>query len=220
MKIRSIRALAAAAIAGVAIAGVVAPAIAGDAKGEKSHAHATVGAPAPAFTAVDFNGKTHKLADFKGKIVVLEWFNPECPYVVGHYGAKTSVNTFNELNKGGDVVWVLVNSSAPGLQGNGAELNKAKAKEWGVNFPIINDEKGEMGHAFDAQTTPHIFIINKDGVLAYAGAIDNDKSIKGEKRGAPEYVNYVKQAVNQIRAGETVTPAETKAYGCSVKFAK
>lgn len=224
MKIRAIRMLAAAAVAGVGIASVVAPALAGD---PKDHAHkeaaattaaGKVGAPAPAWTAVDMDGKSHKLSDFKGKIVVLEWFNPGCPFVVSHYEAKTSLNTYGELSKGGDVVWLLVNSSAAGKEGNGADLNKGKAKAWGVNFPIINDEKGDIGKAYGAKTTPHIFIINKEGVLAYAGAIDNDNSIKGEKRGKPEYVNYVKQAVNQIRTGETVTPSETKSYGCSVKY--
>lgn len=221
MKIRSLSFLGALALA--AGAAIVAPAVAGDHK-DHSHAAATaaaIGAPAPAWTGVDMlTGKSHNLSDFKGKIVVLEWYNPECPYVVSHYKAKTSANTYGELTKAGnDVVWVLVNSGAPGKQGAGVEKNKTIASQWGVTMPIINDESGKIGKMYDAKTTPHMYVINKEGVLVYAGAIDNDSNPKGEKRGQPGYVNYVLQAVNAVRAGETVAPAETKPYGCSVKYA-
>lgn len=175
-----------------------------------------IGAPAPVFLGVDIDGAKHSLADFKGKIVVLEWFNPECPFVKRSFDNKVAVNTYNQY-KGKDVVWVLVNSGAPGQQGNGIEKNKQAKATWGFDFPIIADEAGVIGHMYGATNTPQMFIIGKDGTLMYAGAVDNDNA--GDKFGKPGYVNYVDQALKQIIAGETVTQSQTKPYGCSVKYA-
>lgn len=178
-------------------------------------AAAKVGAPAPAFTLKDTDGKTVNLADLKGKVVVLEWFNPECPYVKKHHEKFTTmIDTYNAFKDKG-VVWVAINSGAAGQEGAGLEKNKKAATDWKLPYPVLLDETGATGKAYGAKTTPHMYIINTDGVLAYAGAIDNDRS--ADKAGT---VNYVKQALTQVLAKETVTEAETKPYGCSVKYSK
>ena len=174
---------------------------------------AKVGAPAPAFTLKDTDGKTINLADLKGKVVVLEWFNPECPFVKKHHEKfNTMVDTYNAFKDKG-VVWVAINSGAAGQEGAGLEKSKKAAADWKLPYPVLLDESGATGKAYGAKTTPHMYIINTDGVLAYAGAIDNDRS--ADKAGT---VNYVKQALTQVLAKETVTEAETKPYGCSVKY--
>ncbi len=181
--------------------------------GDHGHAHAAVGQAAPTFTLTDTDGNTHNLADYKGKVVVLEWFNPQCPFVVRHYKDQTMINTYNEFKDQG-VVWIAINSGAAGKQGAGLELNKQMKSEWNIPYAVALDESGKVGHMYAAKTTPHMYIINKDGVLAYAGAIDNDPS--GKDTGA---TNYVAQALKQVLAGETVTETNTKPYGCSVKYA-
>jgi peroxiredoxin len=174
-------------------------------------AAAKIGDQAPAFQLTDTDGKTVKLADYKGKVVVLEWFNPGCPVVVGHYEADTMNKTIAKF-KENQVVWLRINSGGPGKQGHGLEVNKNAKTEWNIKTPILLDEEGTVGKAYGAKTTPHCFVINADGVLVYAGAIDNGKPDKiGD-------INYVEKAVQQTLAGETVTTAETKAYGCGVKY--
>lgn len=183
-------------------------------KDDKKSDKATVGETAPSFELTDTDGKTVKLADYKDKIVVLQWFNPECPHVVKHYG---KASTFNDLNRdfsGKDVVFLAVNSGAPGKQGAGKDHNAKYKKDWKIEYPILLDEKGTVGKAYGATTTPHMFIIGKDGKLAYKGAIDNNKALDSK-----EYKNYVRQALDQIIKGETVTEPETRSYGCSVKYA-
>lgn len=179
----------------------------------KSEAAAKIGAPAPAFSLKDINGKTVNLADFKGKVVVLEWFNPECPFVKKHHEKFTTmVDTYNAFKDKG-VVWVAINSGAPGKEGAGLEKNKKASTDWKLPYSVLLDESGATGKAYGAKTTPHMYIINAEGNLVYAGAIDNDRS--ADKAGS---VNYVKQALTQVLAKETVTEAETKPYGCSVKY--
>lgn len=174
---------------------------------------AKIGEQAPAFTLTSTDGKEYKLSDLKGKIVVLEWFNPECPAIVQHHKAATTFNDLNKDFKDKDVVFMAINSGAKGKQGNGKELNTKLAKEYGIEYPILLDESGAIGKAYGAKTTPHCFIIDKDGNLVYNGAIDNGSFGKnGDK-------NYVRDALNQVTKGETVTTAETKPYGCSVKYA-
>lgn len=131
-----------------------------------------------------------------------------------HYQAKTSENTFNEFKDQG-VVWIAINSGAPGMEGAGLEMSKKMRAEWAIPFPVAIDESGEVGHLYGAKTTPHMFVINKEGVITYAGAIDSDPS--GKDKNA---TNYVANALRQTLAGETVTEASTKPYGCSVKYAK
>ncbi len=174
---------------------------------------AKIGDQAPAFEVKNTDGKTVKLSDYKGKIVVLEWFNPECPIVVMHYEADTMNKTIAKF-KDKNVVWLRVNSGAPGQQGNGIEKNNAARKDWKITTPILVDEEGTVGKAYGATNTPHSFVINQDGVLVYKGAIDN-----GNPRKVGD-INYVEKAVTQTIAGETVTTAETKAYGCNVKYKK
>jgi len=185
-----------------------------DDKKTGASATAKIGETAPTFTLTDTDGKTVSLADYKDKIVVLEWFNPECPHVVKHH-AKTT--TFNDLHKefsDKGVVFLAINSGAPGKQGAGKELNAKYKKEWNKAYPILLDESGTVGKAYDAKTTPHMYIIGKDGKLAYKGGIDNQKAFD-----AKDYTNYVKQTLNQMIKGETITEPETKNYGCGVKYA-
>lgn len=176
-------------------------------------AGAEIGKPAPSFELKDLSGKTVKLADFKGKIVVLEWFNPECPFVVKHHKVNPTFRTLNEEFKSKDVVFLAINSSAKGKQGHGLELNKEKASEFKIEYPILLDESGTVGQAYGARTTPHCFVINKDGVLVYKGAIDdnNDRKEAGK-------TNYVKVALDAVLAGKPVEKTETRPYGCSVKY--
>lgn len=176
---------------------------------------AKVGEKAPDFTLTDTSGKTFTLADAtkEGKIVVLEWFNPECPVVVNHHEKNpTFKNMVNEF-AGKDVVIVAINSTAAGKPGSEKTLNADKAKAWGMNYPVLLDPDSKIARLYGAKTTPHMFVIDKDGTLAYAGAIDNGSAAK------PGDTNYVTQAVNELLAGQTVTKAETRPYGCSVKYA-
>lgn len=201
-------------LSGLAVAALSAlPAIAGPGH---EHAHAQVGAPAPNFTLTDTDGKSHTLADLtaQGKIVVLEWFNPQCPFVVKHHEKHSTMADLASEFAGQNVVWMAINSGAEGKQGHGLEMNKEFKTNWSIAYPILLDESGEVGHMYGAQTTPHMYVIDAKGVLRYMGAIDNDRSATtlGD-------VNYVRQALNQILAGETVTTPETRAYGCSVKYA-
>ncbi|MFM9996547.1 MAG: thioredoxin family protein [Phycisphaerales bacterium] len=172
---------------------------------------AKIGEAAPAFELTDLDGKTVKLADFKGKTVVLEWFNPGCPIVVMHYEADTMNKTIAKF-KDKNVVWVRINSGAAGKQGADKADNVAAQKEWNITTPILLDDSGTVGKSYGAKTTPHCFVINADGVLAYSGAIDN-----GSPRKAGD-VNYVAAALTSVLAGETVAQAETKPYGCPVKY--
>ncbi len=174
---------------------------------------AKVGEKAPGFTLTDTDGKTHNLSDFEGKVVVLEWFNPECPFVVKHHAKNSTMADLSNEFVGDEVVWVAINSGAPGKQGSGLELNKKMKSEWKISYPILLDESGQVGKMYGAKTSPHMYIIDKDGTLKYQGAIDNNPSATtlGD-------VNFVEQALNEVLAGETVTTAETKPYGCSVKY--
>lgn len=177
-----------------------------------------VGDAAPAFTLTDTDGKTHNLSDFKGKVVVIEWFNPECPFIVKHHAESKKNMTFNKLyeeynSKG--VVFLAINSSAPGKQGAGLELNKKMKTEYKMEYPILLDESGDTGREYGAKTTPHCFVIDAAGHLAYQGAIDNNSNIdKGGDK------NYVKAALDEVLAGKSVSESQTKSYGCSVKYAK
>jgi peroxiredoxin len=178
---------------------------------------AEVGQPAPDFALPDLDGKVHKLSDHKGKIVVLEWFNPGCPFVASSHTRGSLVDTAARKARDG-VVWLAVNSGAPGKQGHGVEVNRAAARSWSIPHPILVDETGAVGKAYGATNTPHMFVIGRDGKLAYRGAIDN--SPDGEK-GSPKggvLVEYVSAALDDLGAGRPVRTAETKAYGCSVKY--
>lgn len=180
---------------------------------------ADVGQPAPDFTLPDLEGKPVRLADLKGKVVVLEWFNPGCPYVVAAHTKGSLVDAAARAARQG-VVWLAINSGAAGKQGAGVETNRAARAAWKMGHPVLLDEAGEVGRAYGATNTPHLFVIDPAGRLAYKGAVDN--SPDGE-RGAPEggtLVEYAAAAVEDVRAGRPVRVATTKAYGCGVKYAR
>jgi len=180
---------------------------------------AEVGQPAPDFTLNDLDGKPVHLADLKGKIVVLEWFNPGCPYVVAAHTRGSLVDAAARASKQG-VVWLAVNSGAPGKQGAGLEINRTARSEWKLAHPILLDESGKVGQAYGATNTPHLFVIDATGTLVYRGAVDN--SPDGE-RGAPQggtLVEYAAVAVADLRAGRPIKVSSTRAYGCGVKYAK
>jgi len=182
-----------------------------------SHAAATVGEKAPEFTGVDTNGTEHSLSDFEGKIVVLEWSNHECPYVVKHYDSGNMQKIQKEATDDG-VVWLTVVSSAEGKQGY-LEPEEANAlmEEQGSNATArIMDPSGEIGKAYGAKTTPHMYVIDEEGMLVYAGAIDSDSSFKPENiEGA---TNYVQEALSALENDQPIEVASTKPYGCSVKY--
>lgn len=182
-------------------------------KAEKP-AGAKVGEAAPAFTLTDTDGKSHNLSDFKGKTVVLEWFNPQCPFIVKHHKLNKTFAELYENYNSKDVVFIAINSSGKGNEGNGAELNKKFKGEWKIAYPILLDESGTVGKAYGARTTPHVFVIDSKGIVAYNGAIDNNKD--AEKAGDK---NYVKAALDAVLAGKPVAEATTQPYGCSVKYA-
>jgi len=178
---------------------------------------AQVGKPAPDFTLRDLDGKSVSLHDYRGKTVVLEWFNPECPFVRNAH-TKASLKTFpgEQVSKG--VVWLAVNSNAPGKQGNGAPANADGKKRYGMQYPILLDESGETGKRYGATNTPHMFVIDPQGVLAYQGAIDNSPDGEGESPTGGKLVNYVQAALGDLSSGRDVSTKNTKAYGCSVKY--
>lgn len=195
----------------VALLALAAPALAAAAAAE-------VGKPAPDFVLTDLDGKVHRLSEHRGQVVVLEWFNPGCPYVVNAHTRGSLVDAGSRAAAAG-VVWLAVNSAAPGKQGSGAEVNREAARRWSVAYPILLDETGATGKAYGATNTPHLFVIARDGTLVYKGAVDN--SPDGE-RASPKggtLVEYVPAALEDLQAGRPVRTPETKAYGCSVKYA-
>ncbi len=170
--------------------------------------------PAPSFTLPDQNGKNVSLSDYSGKVVVLEWFNPGCPFVKYAYGEKGPLRKMAKDYEGKGVVWLRVNSGAAGKQGASMADNKKAAKDWGINSILI-DSSGQTGQAYGAKTTPHIWVIDQQGNIAYKGALDN--APMGEAQGGT-YTNYVGQAIDAVLAGQPVTQNETTSYGCSVKY--
>jgi len=177
-----------------------------------------IGAPAPAFELTDLDGNTHNLQTYldEGKVIVLEWFNPECPFVVKQYDrTSTMMDTYNYAMDNGDVVWLAINSGAEGKQGHGIEKNKQYHTDWNMKQPILVDESGKVGKMYGAKTTPHMYVIDGSGNLVYAGAIDNNPN--PTQAGD---TNYVKDALRAVFAGETVATSTSRPYGCSVKYAK
>jgi peroxiredoxin len=178
---------------------------------------AKVGEPAPDFTLSDTYGKSHNLSDFKGKIVVLEWLNHDCPYVLKHYDGK-NMQTLQKTYTGKGVIWLSVNSSAEGKQGNfpPAKANEITASKGASPTAVLLDASGTVGKLYGAKTTPHMFIINAEGILVYNGAIDDKPSTKIDD--LKDAKNYVSAALDELLAGKAVSTAATKPYGCSVKY--
>jgi len=171
-------------------------------------AEGLVGKTAPSFSLVDQAGKTHNLSNYVGKVVVLEWTNPGCPFVVRHYEAGTMKKLAEGTAKDG-VVWLAVNSS----HFTKPSETKAWAKKHGHSFPTLHDPDGKVGKSYGAKTTPHMFVIDQKGMVAYEGAIDADPWIEDAK--AP---NYVAAALVDLKGGKKVGKNYVKPYGCSVKY--
>ena len=172
---------------------------------------------APNFTLTDTNGQKHSLSDYKGKFVVLEWFNPDCPFVKKHYNSGNMPQLQKQYTAKG-VVWLSIDSSAAGEQGNysSAGLNKFMLDKGGAPTAILADADGKLGHLYDAQTTPHMFIIDPKGILIYQGAIDDTPSADIEDLKTAK--NYVSAALDAAMNGKPVAVSTTKSYGCSVKY--
>jgi len=181
------------------------------------HAAVEIGQPAPEIEATDTNGNPFKLSDHKGKIVVLEWTNHNCPFVVKHYESGNMQSIQTAAREAG-VEWVSIVSSAPGRQGHvsAEEANEIVSEAGATVTAKILDEAGVIGKAYDAKTTPHMFIIDENGNVAYAGAIDSDSS--PNQKTIVGATNYVAEAIDSLTAGQEVEVAQTQPYGCSVKY--
>ncbi len=177
----------------------------------------TVGQPAPAFTAVDSHGKTVSLADFKGRPVVLEWSNDGCPFVQKHYKSG-NMQALQKAYTARNVAWLTVLSSAPGKQGHvdGAGADRLSSERGAAPTAVLLDASGALGKRYDAKTTPHLFVIDGNGVLAYAGAIDSIPSADAED--VAKATPYLQQALDAVLAGKPVAQPATPPYGCSIKY--
>jgi len=178
---------------------------------------AVIGQPAPAFSLKDLEGNTVTLQQFKGRRVVLEWFNPNCPFVKAAHTKGSLVTAAAEAQKDG-TVWLAINSAAPGKQGYGLETNQAGKTSFHLTHPILLDETGQVGHLYGATNTPHLFVIDESGTLVYAGAVDNSPDGEGASPEGGKLVSYVSQALAELTAKKPITVSSTKAYGCGVKY--
>ena len=176
-----------------------------------------VGSAGPDFSLPDANGKTHSVSQYKGKYVVLEWFNPQCPFVKKHYGSSNMQNLQKEYT-GKGVVWLTIDSNAPGTEGNLTPPEAQKiANSWKTHeTALLLDPDGNAGRAYGAKNTPNMVIINPEGKIIYRGAIDSKATPNPSD--IPSSTNYVKAALDQSLAGKSVSTPETKPYGCSVKY--
>lgn len=174
-----------------------------------------VGETAPAFSLKGADGKTYSLSDYKGKVVVLEWVNPQCPFSDRHAREKT-MSALNQKYGKNQVVWLGINSTSASHDNfmKPAE-HLAYNQKTGINYPVLYDETGKIGKAYDAKTTPHLYIIDEQGKIAYNGAIDDDPSGRKEKA---QRVNYVDGGIAAELASKAINPASTKPYGCSIKY--
>ena len=176
-----------------------------------------IGSAAPDFSAPDANGKTQSLAEYKGKYVVLEWFNPECPFVKKHYGGGNMQKLQKEFTDKG-VVWLTVDSNAPGTEGNvTAEQAKKIMDSWKTHqTALLLDPESKIAKLYGAKNTPNMVIISPDGKIVYEGAIDSKAT--PNPADIPTSTNYVKNALDESLSGKPVSNAQTKPYGCSVKY--
>ncbi len=184
----------------------------------QAHASAAVGQPAPGFTLTDTAGKAVSLADFKGRHVVLEWVNPGCPYVRKHYDSQNMQGTQGAAKAQG-VVWMAINSTA---SDHGDYLAPAALQQWmnghrAAATATLMDAKGEVGRAYGARTTPHMYVVDPAGKLVYAGAIDSKPTPRAADIATA--TNYVKQVLAEVGAGKPVSQPTTRPYGCSIKYA-
>jgi peroxiredoxin len=177
---------------------------------------AEIGKPAPDFTGTDINGKTVKLSDYKGKIVVIESYNSDCPFCHNQYKTGATQDLQKQLADKG-VVWLMVNSVNPN---NSSHRTAAQAQQEWSDLKIaatawIDDSSGAIGHLYDMKTTPHVFVVNKDGALVYEGAMDDHPDPVHDPKTAR---NYVREAVDDLLAGKPIEVSQTKPYGCAVHY--
>jgi peroxiredoxin len=178
---------------------------------------AEIGKSAPDFTLPDSQGKSHSLSDYEGKIVVLEWLNHGCPFVQKHYDSgnmQKLQKTYTEK----DVVWFSIISSAPGKQGycTPEQANEITKEKDGAPTAVLLDPEGTVGKSYEAKTTPHMFIISKEGILVYNGAIDDIRSTNIDDVNKAQ--NYIQMALDELLAGKDVSVKASQPYGCSVKY--
>lgn len=179
---------------------------------------AAVGQPAPAFELVDAKGRTVKLSDFKGKHVVLEWTNPNCPFVIKHYGSQ-NMQALQKEAAAKNVVWLSISSTAPS---HGDYLApgalRAQYQVWGASqTALLMDDNGQIGRAYGARNTPHMVVIDPKGLVVYAGGIDDKRSANPEDVKTAK--NYVRAALAESLAGKPVSTPSAAPYGCSIKYA-
>lgn len=208
--------LAALAITAIVVSGPISRADAPS--GEKAAVTAAVDKPAPDFSLTGIDGKTYKLSDYKGKYVVLEWNNPDCPFVKKHYNSGNMQALQKKYTDEG-VVWLTICSSAKGKQGYyepAALVDMTKEKKC-ASTAYLRDPAGTVGREYGAKTTPHMFVINPEGALIYAGAIDDKPSV--DPKDIKSATNYVAACLNESMAGKPVATSSTTSYGCSVKYA-
>jgi peroxiredoxin len=177
-----------------------------------------VGQPAPNFSLPDTNGQTHQLSQYKGKWVVLEWYQPDCPFVRKHYGSGNMQALQKEFTSKG-VVWLSIDSSAPGEEGNypADKLNEIASSQGVARTALLLDPDGKVGHTYGAKTTPDMYIINPEGKLVYEGAIDSKPTTSVADLKVA--TNYVKVALDDSMNGKSVPQTVTRPYGCTVKYA-
>ncbi|HEY1096396.1 MAG TPA: redoxin domain-containing protein [Alphaproteobacteria bacterium] len=185
-----------------------------------AHAQVTVGKPAPDYSFTDIKGLSHSISGYKGKIIVLEWTNPGCPFVKKYYSQGDMQKLQALYTKDPGIVWIAINSSAAGKEGYAA--SDADAQKWAteskfVGTAYVRDPEGKFGRLYGAKTTPHMFVIDKDGNVAYQGAIDNLAT--PDPADIPKAENYVAKAIFAVRAGQKPLTINTPPYGCGVKYA-
>ena len=182
-----------------------------------AHAQPVIGQPAPELTATDTKGVSHSLSDFRGKTVVLEWTNHDCPYVKKHYDTGNMLALLRGATAEG-VVWLTIISSAPGKQGyvTAEEADALTAERDAAPTAVLFDPKGTAGKAYGARTTPHMFVIDPEGTLVYMGGIDDRPTAsKEDVEGAR---NYVREALTALGSGQDVPQSTSRPYGCSIKY--
>ena len=177
-----------------------------------------VGQVAPDFTLVDQHGNRHSLADYQGKTVVLEWTNPECPFVQKHYNKSGNIPGLQKAATADGVVWLQINSGHSGSQGDydGAQIDAWIKANHVAATAYLRDSDGKVGKLYDARTTPHLFVVNSAGVLLYAGGIDDIRS--ADPADIAKAKNYVKAALADLKAGKSVGTSTSKPYGCGVHY--
>jgi hypothetical protein len=181
---------------------------------------AEVGKPAPDFKLTDIHGKTHSLSDYRGKTVVLEWVNPECPIVIKHYDKSGNIPKLQKEATAGGIVWLSINSGHKGAQGdldNDALAGWMKKTSY-AGTAYMRDQDGKVGRKYDARTTPHMYVIDAHGTLVYAGGIDSIQG--GDPSDIARATNYVREALADLKQGRPVRTTTAKPYGCSVKYGR